>query len=77
MKIINLKQSKEGFILPAIIAFMVVIGIISVVAIEVISTNTGIIGNGIKSQEAFNIAEAGINYYLWHLSHNPNDFKDG
>lgn len=27
--------------------------------------------------QAFHIAEAGINYYRWHLAHNPTDFTDG
>ncbi len=26
---------------------------------------------------AFHIGEAGINYYRWHLAHNPTDFADG
>lgn len=26
---------------------------------------------------SFHIAEAGINYYRWHLAHNPDDFTDG
>jgi hypothetical protein len=26
---------------------------------------------------AFNIAEAGANYYRWHLAHNPDDYTDG
>lgn len=26
---------------------------------------------------AFHIAEAGINYYRWHLAHSPNDYTDG
>ena len=26
---------------------------------------------------AFKIAEAGVEYYRWHLAHDPNDFKDG
>lgn len=26
---------------------------------------------------AFHIAEAGINYYRWHLAHNPTDYTDG
>lgn len=25
----------------------------------------------------FHVAEAGINYYRWHLAHNPTDFTDG
>lgn len=78
MKLIHpRKLSEKGFILPTIIAFMIIIGIITVFAVEVIDTNTSIIGNSIQSQEAFNIAEAGINYYLWHLSHNSTDYKDG
>lgn len=28
-------------------------------------------------QQALHIAEAGINYYRWHLAHAPNDFYDG
>jgi len=28
-------------------------------------------------QAATNIAEAGINYYRWHLAHAPDDFRDG
>lgn len=28
-------------------------------------------------EEALQIAEAGINYYQWHLAHFPNDYQDG
>lgn len=31
----------------------------------------------VASEQALNIAEAGINYYRWHLSHAPDDFQDG
>lgn len=27
--------------------------------------------------KALNLAEAGINYYMWHLSHNNTDYQDG
>ncbi|MEI6627281.1 MAG: hypothetical protein WCL61_01680, partial [bacterium] len=30
-----------------------------------------------NSEQAFQIAEAGIEYYRWHLAHNPTDYKDG
>lgn len=30
-----------------------------------------------RSAQALNVAEAGVNYYLWHLAHNSSDFKDG
>lgn len=30
-----------------------------------------------NSERAFAIAEAGINYYRWHLAHAPSDYQDG
>jgi type II secretory pathway pseudopilin PulG len=30
-----------------------------------------------SKEQALQIAEAGIDYYRWHLAHAPNDFKDG
>jgi hypothetical protein len=70
-------ESQQGFILPSIISFMTIVMIIVVAVVNSINTNLNIVGNGVKSQQAFNIAEAGINYYLWHISHNPNDYRDG
>ena len=29
------------------------------------------------NSQAFAIAEAGIEYYRWHLAHSPDDFQDG
>ena len=29
------------------------------------------------SEQAFQIAEAGIEYYRWHLAHDPNDYQNG
>jgi len=31
----------------------------------------------VKSLQALQVAEAGINYYRWHLAHNDSDYKDG
>lgn len=73
----NNPAENQGFILPTLVAFMIAIGIVSVAVVEMMDTNISIVGNGIKSQQALNISEAGINYYLWHLSHNSGDFKDG
>jgi Tfp pilus assembly protein PilX len=70
-------NNEQGSILVTVIGFIVAIGIFMVAAVELIDTNMSIVGNGVKSQRALNIAEAGINYYLWHLSHNTGDFKDG
>ncbi|MFZ5390972.1 MAG: hypothetical protein ACOZAJ_01710, partial [Patescibacteria group bacterium] len=31
----------------------------------------------LNSEKAFQLAEAGLNYYRWHLAHTPQDFQDG
>lgn len=30
-----------------------------------------------QGEQTYHVAEAGINYYRWHLAHNPDDFTDG
>lgn len=71
------KTEQPGFILPGVIAFMLAMSIIGTATITIILTNLSVVGNNVRSQQAVNIAEAGLNYYLWHLSHNANDYKDG
>jgi hypothetical protein len=56
---------------------MVALSIITASVVILIDSNFGLVNRNIQSQQAFNIAEAGINYYLWHLSHNATDYKDG
>lgn len=71
------KAESRGFIIPAILSLMVALSIITGAVVVLIDSNFGLVANNIKSQQAFNIAEAGINYYLWHLSHNATDYRDG
>lgn len=63
--------------LPALLSIIVAFSVIAAAVTEVTLTNFSVVGNTIKSQQAFNIAEAGLNYYLWHLNHNSTDYKDG
>ncbi|MEK7599609.1 MAG: hypothetical protein AAB462_01050 [Patescibacteria group bacterium] len=63
--------------IPALLSVIVAFSIIAVSVSQVTFNNFFIVGNTIKGQQAFNIAEAGLNYYLWHLNHNNTDFKDG
>ena len=68
---------EEGFLTPTIISVMIAVSIVSVAVLGTIMNNFYVVGNNVRSQQAFNIAEAGVNYYLWHLSHNATDYKDG
>jgi hypothetical protein len=33
--------------------------------------------NEVNREQALQIAEAGVEYYRWHLAHAQNDFQDG
>lgn len=74
-----IKNSKShyGYMTLTLLAIITVFTILTLSVLEIINLNVATVANNINSQKAFNIAEAGINYYLWHLSHNPGDYKDG
>ncbi len=74
---IKLRNSESGFLTATLLSFIIAIVILMGAVAEIIDSNTTLVGNNIQSQKAFNIAEAGVNYYLWHLSHSSSDFKDG
>jgi Tfp pilus assembly protein PilX len=63
--------------IPALLAVIVAFSVMGTAIVEVTLTNFTIVGNIVKSQQAFNVAEAGLNYYMWHLNHNATDYKDG
>ena len=67
----------RGTITPALLvitgAFLVVLyGILFVLAQQFTYSNRQV---GLES--ALDLAEAGVNYYRWHLAHDPSDFQDG
>ncbi|MFO0920335.1 MAG: hypothetical protein U0451_01535 [Candidatus Saccharimonadales bacterium] len=73
----KIKHDSSGAVLMWVIGVMVAMGIIISSALSVIHLNLGAAVRNNQSQLAFNISDAGINYYLWHLSHDGSDFKDG
>ena len=73
----NATPKQLGYITPTLLAIIIVFSIVTLAIMQLIGLNMATVTSNIKSQKAFNISEAGINYYLWHLSHNPGDYKDG
>lgn len=72
----NYKKNK-GIILLNTLVF----GTIAVSVIVALSSWFAVVYRGSKmivdEEQAFHIAEAGIDYYRWHLAHAPQDFTDG
>lgn len=71
------ESDERGFSLPAILSLILALGLIGAALLMTIMNNFFVVGNAVRRQQAFNIAEAGVNYYLWHMAHNGSDFKDG
>lgn len=74
---INKQSDQKGFIIAWVISLMLALAFVISGALSVIYLNLGNAVRNNQSQLAFNIADAGINYYLWHLNHDSADFKDG
>ncbi len=47
------------------------------VLVNVAISQIGFVSRALHSEQAFQIAEAGIEYYRWHLAHAPQDFTNG
>ena len=77
MKEIAKIRKNDGDILISVLVFS---AIVVTMAIGLVNWGTAMLRN-IQSmsdkEQAFQIAEAGIDYYRWHLAHAQNDFTDG
>ncbi|MCB9805747.1 hypothetical protein H6775_01140 [Candidatus Nomurabacteria bacterium] len=70
-------NKKRGFVLLNSIVF----GTIATILIIGLTSWFGVTIKGSRGlanrEQAFHIAEAGIDYYRWHLAHNRDDYQDG
>lgn len=70
-------SKKEGMIIIQTMVFAA----IAVMIISALSSWTAnVVKNGriaFNREQAFQAAEAGIDYYRWHLAHGPTDYQDG
>lgn len=70
-------RKTNGSITPALLiitgAFVIIIyGLLFVLTLQLNYSH-----RQVASEQAIHIAEAGVNYYAWHLAHDSNDFQDG
>lgn len=74
---INRNRSQTGSISLIILLFGVVISVAIGGLVIITSTQFGYVQRNQARETALYIAEAGIQYYRWHLAHDPTDFTDG
>jgi type II secretory pathway pseudopilin PulG len=70
-------ESQGGYILITALLTLVIMSFVIIIVAQGLINNTRFMTFEQKTTQALDIADAGINYYLWHLEHNPTDFKDG
>ena len=70
------KKTSGYFLIQVLVFGAVAVVVISGLIMSALG-NTKLARRSVLSEQAFQTAEAGIEYYRWHLSHAPSDFKDG
>lgn len=71
------ERGEKGFLLPGLLIFISAFAILALAVGGMLMTTLGTAIRNQNSETAFNAAEAGLNYYLWHMNHNSSDVKDG
>ena len=70
-------MKQKGIIIINVLIFAVIAITVTIALVNWGATVLKSTRNLSAREQAFQIAEAGIEYYRWHLAHAPTDFKDG
>lgn len=73
----NKPRSQSGFIMLTVLIMAVILSALAMIGAQTLISNARFNQYEARSAQALNVAEAGVNYYLWHMSHNSSDYKDG
>jgi Tfp pilus assembly protein PilX len=71
------QQKEKGSILVSLLIFIVAFSIFGIAVGTMIVTTLTTAIQSQSSEKALNAAEAGLNYYLWHMNHDSSDIRDG
>lgn len=70
-------SGEQGSMLTVLLMFIVAFAVFGLAVGTMIVTTLNTAVRTQNSETAFNAAEAGLNYYLWHLNHDNTDLRDG
>lgn len=71
------KNNQAGIVVIYELLIMVVFSAVMLGVIRYAIGQLQLVRQTAVREQAFQIAEAGINYYQWHLAHFPTDYQDG
>lgn len=70
-------NKRKSIYLPIILVIAVAFSALSITLVELAILQRKVSSKNQKKISALGVAEAGVSYYLWHLSHNGQDYSDG
>jgi len=70
-------HNKKGEMLIYLLIIVSLFAVMMLPVINNLALKTKVTASTVASEQALQIAEAGINYYQWHLAHFPTDYYDG
>ncbi len=70
-------NNQKGLILPLVLVFSFIFVILLAGLVRVIIIQLKSINQEVAYFQSLEIAEAGIHYYGWHLTYDPDDYQDG
>lgn len=73
----NLTKHKAGYIMLSVLVFASLAIILLSALANWAALNYRLATQTVDRERAFQIAEAGLDYYRWHLAHAPTDYYDG
>ena len=73
----NKNQKQDGSIMVGLVFMVATFSIVIYALLLVIGSQFDFTFRQVGFDQALNIAEAGIDYYRWHLAHDPTDYQDG
>lgn len=70
-------RGSGGYIMLTALVFGLVLSWLGATAAQILINNMRFQSFEERQERALEVAEAGVNYYLWHLAHNATDYQDG
>lgn len=73
----NFTPSEQGMVTPLILVILAIFFVLATAIMAWSVSSRKDLKNKVRQTEALTVAEAGIEYYKWHLSHDESDFQNG
>lgn len=73
----RLPVPERGDILVLALIVIALMGLMEIPLFDILIGELNVATTQTASEEALQIAEAGVDYYQWHLAHFPTDYEDG